>query len=309
MTLPAYDLVGETLLRALAERGFQATLPEPTTLEIVLPDGHCLTQDITEWRRNADRGGPAVVPRIAAEFADQAATVLGRYAAQQRAGGMPSPESLRTRIYTDEAIGDMRDGVVARRLAPGLLETVVIDHPDMMTVLNRADLGDADENRVFGTALANSIGAEPHYAESDDVQGVPVTHIGGTHRYVGAHVHVLGRHVDPSRAPYGALVSFPVPEYVIVHVIEDDVHLFGAMEVMQALTEHQFERGEKSISPQVYWWRPGPYERLPEEEALAGGGVPDLRPVGIEIDHEDKTVTSGTADTAELVDLWMLDRA
>ncbi|MEV0401768.1 hypothetical protein [Actinoallomurus sp. NPDC050550] len=306
MTFPVHDLVGETLLRALTERGLQATLPEPTTLEVVLPDDRCLTQDITEWRQDAERGGPAAVAKLAAEFADQTATVLGQYAAQQPAGGMPPADNLRLRIYTDDALGDMRDGVVARPLAPGLLETVVVDHPDMMVVLSRADLGGADENQVFAAALSNSIGTEAHYAQTDDVQGVPVTHIGGTHRYVGAHVHVLRRHVE--KAPYGALVSFPVPEYVVMHVI-GDVHLFSAMEIMQALSRHQFEAGEKAISPQVYWWRPGPYEQLPEAEALAGGGVPDLRPVGIEVDHEEKSVTPLTAGTGELVELWMRDQA
>ncbi|MEU0572767.1 hypothetical protein ABZ297_46205 [Nonomuraea sp. NPDC005983] len=307
MTETTPDVVGEALVRAFADRGYEATLPELATVRIRMPDGSSLSADITEWRGYAGSNAPAALPRIAADYADQAAKAFARYAGHsQNEQTLPSAENLRVRLYTDEALGEMRDGLVTRRLAPGLLETVVADYPDSIMPLNRADLGGAPENGVFGAALSLSIGKEPHYTETSAVQGVPVTHIGGTHRYVSSHVHVLRRHVDPASAPYGALLSFPLPEYVLVHAI-GGVHLFAAMEAVQDLSRQLFEAGEKAISPQVFWWRPGRYEQLPEEEALTSGLVPDLRPVGIEVDHRDMSVAALGSDTHELIDLWMRD--
>ena len=179
-----------------------------------------------------------------------------------------------------------------------------MDLPDSIVPLNRSDLGHRTENEVFGAALRASIHREPHYVETQQLWGVPITHIGQTHRYVGAHAHALKRHLR--HAGLGALVSFPVPEYVLVHVI-GDVHLVAAMETMQSLSRTHVEQGEHPLTPQVYWWRPGAHEDLPEEQALGSGLVPDLRPVEIEVDHEERSVTPRTAAAEELLTLWTHD--
>jgi hypothetical protein len=295
-------------VRAFADRGYEATLPEPTTVEITLPDGSSLTADIAEWPRYAGDNAPAALPGIAATYADQAATAFGRQAGHSQNEQILPSENLRVRLYTDETLGEMRDALVTRRLAPGLLQTVVVDHPDSLMPLNRTDIGAAPENGIFGTALSFSIGKEPHYTEMDTVQGVPVMHVGGTHRYVGSHIQVFRRYVEPSSVPYGALLSFPLPEYVLVHAI-GSVHLVVAMEAVQDLSRRLFGAGEKRLSPQVFWWRPGQYERLPEEEALNSGRVPDLRPVGIEVDHQEMSVAAQNPDTNELLNLWMRDHS
>ncbi|MET9245252.1 hypothetical protein [Nonomuraea sp. NPDC003709] len=71
------------------------------------------------------------------------------------------------------------------------------------------------------------------------------------------------------------------------------------MESMQAVTRTMNEQGDKGISSQVYWWRPGQDD----------GGVPDLRPVEVEVDHQEKSIAPRTAATQELLDLWMRDHA
>jgi class 3 adenylate cyclase len=307
MAGPASDVVGGALLRAFAERGFQATLTDAMTVRVILPDGSGVAADITAWRQHAQSSPPDALPKLAADYADRAAAAFGRHGGRPQNEGVLSAENLRVRIYPDEFLGDMAGALVTRRLAPGLIETVVVDYPDSLSPLNRADLGGGTpESRVFGLALAASIGREPHYVDNDMVNGVPVTHIGGTHRYVNSHVHVLRRHVDPASARYGALVAFPLPEYVLVHAI-GGVHLFAAMESVQTLARRLFETGEKPVSPQVYWWRPGRYEQLPEEDALNSGQVPDLRPVGIAFDHDKMSVAAQSTDTNELIDLWRRD--
>lgn len=305
---PTHDIAGEALLRAFAERGYPAALNGPDSISVSLPGGSSMSADITAWRRSAlSHASPSALQELAAQYADQAVTAFGRHAGHSPGNRLVEAGNLRLRVYPDEALGGMRDSLMARPLAPGLSETVVVDYPDSIMPLNRADVAGTSEAEVFGAALTLSIGSEPHHVSSQEIEGVPVTVIGGEHRYVSAHVHVLRRHVPPSSLPYGALVSLPLPEYVIVHAI-GAVHLFAALEAVQGITRRLHEGGERAISPQVYWWRPGAHERLPEEEALRDGLVPDLRPVGIEVDHRDRSVTFQSRDTDELAELWLRDR-
>jgi hypothetical protein len=215
--------------------------------------------------------------------------------------GVPSSDRLRLRIYDEQAFAGMDDVLLTRPLAPGLVESVVLDMPDYLRPINRSEIAGTSESEVFGTAVAQSIDREPHYTKHLAMDGVSFLTIGGTHRYVGAHIHVLARHLGRSLPPSGALVTFPLPEYVMIHVIRGEVDLFAAIEVMQRVGYEFFSEGDKAISPQLYWWRPGAYEQLPEKKALAGGQVPDLRPVGIKVDHRERLVDYLTADTNELV--------
>lgn len=296
------DIIGDALLEAFAKRGYEAGLPEPATLSIVLPDGATATTDISGWRQHAGRNSRADLPRLAAEFADQAVTAFARD--KPEIERFLAEGSLRLRLYPEDQLNDeMREALVTRPLAPGLLETVVVDYPDTMMPLNRSKLGDVTENEVFGAAIKASLEKEPHYTRNDEIFGVPIMTVGETHRYVGVHLHLLHRHAGP--APFGALVAVPIPEYVIVHVIGKEHHLIAGMEAMQALARTHVENGEKPITSQVFWWRPGQYEQLPEPHAFASGLVPELRPVAIEVDHDDKSVAALTADTGELIDLWM----
>ncbi|MGI5165706.1 hypothetical protein ACQEU3_15230 [Spirillospora sp. CA-253888] len=313
MTAP--DVIGDALVRAFADRGFQATLPRPTQLQLHVPEPSAPI-DIAEWRAFAGRNSRADLPEIAASFVEgfvkKAGPVLqgtARMAGHAEIARTLDADRLRIRLYPEHAMTEeMTSALVTRRIAPGLLESVVVDYPDAVMPLNRADTGGLPPEQVFGAAVAASIGREEHYVQNDELHGVPIVHIGGTHRYVSAHVHALRRHVDPASAPYGALVALPVPEYVIMHVIGGGTHLFWAMETLQDLAARHHEVGEKEITAQVYWWRPGAYEQMPEEHALSSGMLPDLRPVGIDVDHAAKSVAPRTAETDELIALWMRDQ-
>jgi hypothetical protein len=305
------DVIGEALVRALAEENFAARITGPTTIGISVPGARDINPDIGEWRAHAGRVPPADLPAFAADFARGFARGIRKQMGQAQAAAavdierLLAEDALRVRIYPEAALAEppgMRDALLTRTLAQGLVETVVIDRPDSIQPLNRVDIGGRRENQVFGAALHASLSREPHNTGTDEIWGVPITHIGETHRYVGSRVHVLRRFLGS--APYGALVSFPIPEYLIVHEI-GGVHVITAMEAMQTLARTHVEKGQNAITPQIYWWRPGAYEQLPEGHALASGQVPDLRPVEIEVDHQDKSVAPRTAETQELIELWM----
>lgn len=298
--MAASDVLGDALVRAFAERGCRAALPDPATVSVTFPGGAQASFGVADWRERAGRCSPADLPGAAAAYAEAAVRAIDR-------GNEQTPDrtdNLRVRIYTEEGLGGLRDALVTRPLAPGLLQTVVADFPDSIMPLDRRSIGDRPVDRVFGVALRASLEKEPHYTSRDEFWNVPILHIGERHRYVGCHVHVLKRYVGA--VPYGALVAFPVPEYVIVHEI-GDTNLFAALEALQALARRHVDHGEKPITPQLYWWRPGRYEQLPEPEALDSGQVPDLRPVGIAVDHERGSVAALTPASNELIDLWMRD--
>jgi hypothetical protein len=314
------DIIGEALVQAFAEQGYGAVLDSPDTVIVTRPDGSGGPLDISAWRTAAGRDSRAALPGHSADFVrgfveglqrEEAtrAQAVQRVEEHSEIDRLIAEERLRVRLYTEDelsAVPGMREALVNRPLAPGLLQGVVVDYPDALMSLNRSSIGDRPEPEVFGAALRASLQKEPHYTKTDDIWDVPIMHVGETHRYVGSHVHVLQRHLGP--APYGALVSFPIPEYLVVHEI-GDTHLFASMEAMQALARTHVENGEKPLTSQIYWWRPGAYEQLPEEQALMSGLVPDLRPVGIEVNHEDKSVAAKSAETDELINLWMRDHS
>jgi hypothetical protein len=302
----------DILIQAFAAEGFAVSFVGPTTLSVSLPDVSDFKVDIGEWYTGVQQVPPAILPELAAEFA--ASFGRGFRRSSQRAAAldavyadiekMLAEETLRVRIYPEDALAqppDLRDSLVTRALTPGLVEAVVIDKPDSIVSLPRTALGGKTVHQVMGAALHASLTREPIYAHTEDVFGVPFTYIGETQRYVGSHIHVLSRYVGP--APYGALVSFPLPEYLLVHEI-GTVHLIHAMEVMQEVTDGLFKQGERGISAQLYWWQPGSYEQASEQERLASGEVPDLRPVGVEVDREEKSITPLTADAGDLMNRW-----
>ncbi|MFF4618754.1 hypothetical protein [Nonomuraea jabiensis] len=301
------DAIGAALIEAFAAEGFPAEFVAPTTLSVSFPDGGDFTADIGNVLAEAGGLPHDELPAYAADFAGGFARGFRRKMAQAPDTSadiqhLLDSEALRIRIYSEAALADppgLRDSLVTRPLAPGLVETVVIDLPDSIMSLGRERLGGRAESQVFGAALHASLHREPHYTKVEEVMGVPIMFIGETQRYIGCHVHVLSRHLGPAR--HGALVSFPLPEYLLVHEI-GDVHVIAAMESMQAVTRTLNEQGDKGISSQVYWWRPGRHE--PDD-----GGVPELRPVEVEVDHQEKSITPRTAETRELIDLWMRDHA
>lgn len=306
MNPTGHDIIGMALIDAFAQRGYQAALTAPDTVAVTLKDGNQVQADITQWRQHAGRNPRSALPGIAAQYADQAVQAFERQTPPASAGGGPEPASLRVRLYPENALDErMRAALVTRPFAPGLLQAVVVDYPDSIVPLNRADLGGLGEDAAFGHALTQSIEREPHYVQATDMNGVKISNIGEQHRYVGAHAQVLRRYF-PGPLPFGALVAFPLPEYVTVHEIGTDQHLVFALKTMQDVTARLAGSGEKPISPQVYWWRPGHYETMAERDALYSGRVPDLRPVGVHVEQDGERLNVGLVGdhTAELVQGW-----
>jgi hypothetical protein len=231
------------------------------------------------------------------------------FAEQVMSGDVAEAPNLRLRVYREDAFpAEVWPFLVTRPLAPGLLQAVVLDYPDTLSPVNRSDLGGADENAVFARAAALSLGEES-YVQEQEAMALPMRVVGGTHRYVGSHLQVLRRYVDPATAPYGAFIALPLPEYIFIHVISPETHVVVAIDSLQSVSREFFSGGDHPITPQVYWWRPGAYEALPEAEALTSGQVPDLRPVAVEIQRDPITVNVLNPETNDLIQRWLADNS
>ncbi|MEU0546059.1 hypothetical protein [Nocardia sp. NPDC005978] len=301
----AHNVYIDSLLDALESRGYRGVLENPAAITITAPNGERADLPIEPWFRFIDAHAEHGLPTAATRYADQAVSLFANVDS--------TDSNLRIRIYTDEymnqvaTLGDLRvrrgDALLTRRLAPGLMETVVIDTPDSIRTLNRQEVKGRDPNAVFGAAIRNSL-AEDHFRVFEHSYGpVTVLALEAGHRYIGAHAHMLSRYVNPATARLGALVSFPTPEVVVVYEIGPVLSIATTTALVYWIAKQYMTQSEHQLLLRLYWWRPGAYEELGDRGPLSGGG-PDLRELRFDVDFRADTIRAQTAETGELLELW-----
>lgn len=282
------DPVAAALVEAFAEAGVRAAFQGTDTLVVSLPDGGQASADVSAFRDALNGAAPERIAREAAEFAR---TSVAQLVDAGREDGGSTAGRLRARLYPASAFPEgLLDSLVAREVAPGLWQTVVVDSPDSLRPLSRQahERSGRTDAEVFDEAVADSV-AEPVEVSEHDVDGVRIVHIGGQHPYVAARVHALERHLGD--LPHGALVAFPVPEVLLAHPLGKG-HPITAMDRMRQIAERFTADGDKPISAQLYWWHPSSRGR---------DTPPDLRAVGTTADGLDSPPT-GDEEFASVVD-------
>ncbi|PDP84538.1 hypothetical protein CQJ94_28140 [Glycomyces fuscus] len=278
------DTVATALVEAFAEAGVGAALQGADTLVVTLPDGNHASADIGDLRAALNGATPEQVAHNTARFARTSVEQLGQATGQDG----DTAGRLRVRLYPSSVFPEgVLDSLLAREVAPGLWQTVVVDSPDSLRPLPRQvhERSGRPDGEVFAEAVAASVDETVEVSEHE-VDGARIVHIGGRHPYAAAHVHDLGRHLGD--LPHGALVVFPIAEVVLAHPLGQG-HPIAAMDHMQQIAERFTADGDKPVSAQLYWWHPGSGSR-------ERGAPPDLRPVGARIDHENRSVTLLTSD-------------
>ncbi|WP_150238051.1 hypothetical protein [Nocardiopsis quinghaiensis] len=280
---PRSDDHGRGALVAVLERmGIGARFESPQVLSLSLPGGDRATTDVSAYLAKVGNASVDGALDEAGRFAQAVSQQISRSREQDSAPA----ESLRVRLYPDSAFPEgVIDKLVARELAPGLWQTVAVDHPDSVQPLSRHahERSGRSTGEAFAEAVAHAV-AEPVETSEHEIDGVRIVHVGGQHPYVSAQAHVLGRHLG--EAPHGALVAFPVPQAVLAHPLGQG-NPIAAMERLRALAERFVADTDKPVSSQLYWWRPGPG---------AETDVPRLSAVAVETDHEARTVSLYTGD-------------
>jgi hypothetical protein len=294
----------QALLQAFQARGYRALILNGTTIQLITANG---TQQVEagQWLREAAPLHPSQLPG----FSDRFVT----WALQSMASGGPAAadlasERLSVFLYTEAAVGKYRNGnLMVRDIAPDLLQMVMIDEPDgAFSGLDRGRLAAGDQD-VFAAAVSRSIAGEHTVAAREFAYG-KLTYVQTQRPDAAAHLHVLARHVRPAEFPHGALVSFPVADYLLMYPL-GQAHPLETMSDMNNATGQIGEKALRAITDQLYWWRPGSYEHLPESDALRSGRFPDLRPVGMTM--SEKNPQTGAVDvqlttpaTSELFSLF-----
>ncbi|MCK9869509.1 hypothetical protein MRI28_07555 [Nocardiopsis dassonvillei] len=279
------DTVAVSLAAAFAEAGVGAAFQGADTLVVTLPDGNHASADISGLRAALSEATPEQIAHNTAQFARTSVEQLSQATGQ---GGGDTDGRLRARLYPASAFPEgVLESLLAREVAPGLWQTVVVDAADSLRPLPRQvhERSGRPDGEVFAEAVAASV-AETVEVSEHEVDGAHIVHIGGQHPYVAAHAHALDRYLGD--LPHGALVAFPVPEVLLAHPLGQG-HPIAALDHMQQIAERFTADGDKPVSAQLYWWHPGSRSR-------EQGTPPDLRPVGARIDHENRSVELLTSD-------------
>lgn len=294
----------QALLQAFQARGHRALIVDGTMVQLITATG---THQVEagQWLQEAAPLHPSQLPGFSDQFA---AWALGTLENGAPAAPDLASEKLSVFLYTEEAIGKYRGGnLMLRDVAPGLLQMVMTDEPDGgFSGLDRGRLA-AGEQEVFAAAVSRSLAGEHTVAAYDFAYG-KLTYVQTQRPDAAAHLHVLARHLNPAQFPHGALVSFPAADYLLMYPL-GQAHPLETMFDMNNATAQIGEKAMRSITDQVFWWRPGNYEHLSENDALRSGRVPDLRPVGMTMSERDPQtgavdVELTTPATSELFSLF-----
>ncbi|WP_017588199.1 hypothetical protein [Nocardiopsis ganjiahuensis] len=276
------DTARQVLLSELAAHGIDARFEFPDSLSIALPDDRRGRRDVSDYLSSVEELDEEGIRERAAELAEAIGSTLGmvRPAA--------SPEGrLRTRLYPETAFPrGALDILVSRPFASGVFEVVVVDFPDSIQPLNRADLEKVGltEEQAFDRAVEGSL-SEPFEVSRMDARGAEIVHIGiGGGFYAGSQLHVLDRHLGD--APHGALVVFPSPPVVMAHVLGQSEQPVIAMDTLQEVARRYTADTDKPITDKLFWWRP---------ESVRDGR-PRLVKVRVEIDEQTGQVGVYTED-------------
>ncbi|WP_234003819.1 antitoxin YezG family protein [Nocardiopsis sp. SBT366] len=281
-------VVVSALRHAFHEVGAQASFQGINTLVVQLPDGPSISTDIGSFRSGVEGATPEQVNQHASAFARAALEQFAQATRNNQAVSTPASGRLKVRLYPASAFPeDVPEQLLAREIAPGLWQTVVIDSPESLQPLSRVthERSGRPDAEVFTEAVASAL-EEPVEASEHELSGARIVHLGAQHPYVAAQAHALDRFVG--EAPHGVLVAFPVPEVILAHPLGQG-HPIAGMDHLGQLAQRFVEDAEKPISPQLYWWHPGSRDR-------ALGEPLDLRPVGMTLDHETRSVTLHTSD-------------
>ena len=86
--------------------------------------------------------------------------------------------------------------------------------------------------------------------------GGRVTRLAGRSLFVTGHLFDLARHLGPPPES-GALVAAPTAREMLVAPLDDETHLVNDAAAIVASAVASYAEGPNSLTPDVWWWRPG----------------------------------------------------
>jgi hypothetical protein len=173
--------------------------------------------------------------------------------------------ALRVRVYSAETEGMERS--VTRPLTDGIVELLVYDLPDSAAGVLRENIAEWNrtDEELFAIGLENiKSGAKIEAIRLPGEGGAELFGIFGDNDiYTASHALFLEDYL-PDDLELGAIVAIPNRHAVLYHPIVD-AKAVGALSSIIPAAIGMFEQGPGSISPYVYWWQNGIFQRQPTE--------------------------------------------
>ncbi|MGW7364313.1 immunity 49 family protein [Streptomyces sp. NPDC054841] len=255
--LPALSIEQAEHLRDLVReyhsgRGIPVTVAGGT---VTASQGTSSLYNLAEFCRRAD-------PRAWSQLVEQRFNALDN-AAQ---APMETPDQILPRAYLRLAPDDALPPEAAasfqyaRHVAPGLLETLALDLPDSVRLLDDKAVARVGLEQLRAAGRANLVKEPVEYEVTRTESGAELHIVSGESMFVASKALVLDdfyRSVAGRELPVeGALFTVPSRHYLAFHPIEDH-HVVDAVNDLAAfgLGAHQDNPGP--LSPRVYWWHKG----------------------------------------------------
>lgn len=179
---------------------------------------------------------------------------------------------LRSRLYDEGAL--LLADVVGRRLAPGVVEALVVARAGTISTLPRAVLGSwgmaAAPLYPPARAAVRAEGRLP--CRQVDLGGAVFTAVEAASFFTTTHLFWLDAYVEVPAA--GAVVAMPNRHLLLAHPLRDAAAV-DAVRAMAVNAANCYDQGPGGVSPHVYWWRGGTLSLLP---ALVTDDGVTLRP-------------------------------
>lgn len=176
-------------------------------------------------------------------------------------------EKLKVRIYPGAALAVMREsGPVVREIADGLAAVLVLDLEQTVRSVARDDVAgwNTPDEELFEIGLANVKAEGPLSSQRIPLEkGGHIDLLGSDSFFAASHVLFLENYLPPGNR-HGALAAVPHRHAVLMHAIES-LHAVVAVSTLASAAAGMHREGPGSISPDVYWWRPGRVLRIPAE--------------------------------------------
>ena len=151
-------------------------------------------------------------------------------------------------------------------IAPGLHEVLALDTPEVVHFFGEDELdrfGPLEELREAGLRNLRSVPIDEHEVLARD--GGTVQVLNGESMFIASLLLILPEVVSRFDAPIdpelGAFVALPHRHQLDVHVLRDATAL-PSLQVLTSWALAGFDGAPGAVNPDVYWWRPGEYQRL-----------------------------------------------
>ncbi|WP_369777088.1 hypothetical protein [Streptomyces sp. R33] len=243
----------ELVHRHHADQGAQVTVTGDC---VHAPQGTRALHNLAEFVRRAD---PRDWPRIV----EQHFTALDNASRSTADAPDRTLRGAYLRLVPEDAIPPQAapSFSYARRIAPGLLETLALDLPDAVRILDDQDVARIGLEALRTAGRANLV-AEPVEYETTRMQSGGLLHIvSGESMFVASKALVLDelvRSVTGSPLPDdGALFTVPSRHHLVFHPLADH-HVVDAVNDLAAFGLGAYQDNNPGpLSPRLYWWRQG----------------------------------------------------